>query len=63
MRYFLLGVLTLAACSKSRSGADSVKTVRHEGLCFVMYERTKTGVSMVQVKCDELVPLSEDAQQ
>ena len=57
MRYLLL-LLALTSCRKSiPSQIEEAKqytfTVRHEGLCFVVYHRAD-GVTGWQVDCDSL---------
>ncbi len=56
MKYILTILLLLPACKKVGEGDQAdIFTMRHEGLCFVVYDNYH-GAAMVQVDCNQLQP-------
>jgi hypothetical protein len=51
----------LVGCTNTteRGGNDDTFTVRHEGLCFVVYDNYN-GAAMAQVDCSELEETKDD---
>lgn len=44
-----------AGCKKGTAGrAGDMYTLRHDGMCFVVYDDNSTGVAMVRVDCADV---------